>query len=118
MNNICLWLSSDLNTDSIHPCIPPSIQQTSMLNIYYTPRFVPDGAKRKMSDMMPDMNSSSQERPREKNLKTNVTVPHKLKLHRCPRDDMRAQDDNTLPPDGKRGGRYSSQREQYVQRAG
>lgn len=66
-----------------------------MLNIYYMSRFVPDGTKRKMPDKMPNMNSSSQEGPREKNLKTNVTVPHKLKLHRCPKDDTRDQNDNT-----------------------
>lgn len=31
---------------------------------------------------------------------------------------MKAQDENTLAPDGKRGGRKSSQREQHMQRAG
>lgn len=45
-----------------------------MLNTYHMPRFIPDGANRKFSDMIPDMNSSSQEGTREKNLKTNITI--------------------------------------------
>lgn len=42
--------------------------------IYYMPRFIPDSANRKMSDMISDMNSSSKEGTREKKLKTNITI--------------------------------------------
>lgn len=59
-------MSSDINTDSIHEFIQPNMQQTSMLHIYYMPRYVPDGGNRKMSDILPDMNCSAPEGAKQK----------------------------------------------------
>lgn len=70
-----------------------------------------------MSDMVPDMNSSSQKGTREKNLKTNITI-HISTNHTETQGMIWEPRIRTLPLDGKRGGRYSSQREQHVQRVG